>query len=173
MKKACLLLVMPLLIIACKPKPATDATASKTDSVAYPYTIKHADQWLIDTSHANTLTALKALKSFEKNDTVEMKAYFADSVRANFDGESFKGTGKQFIASAKGMRDSYKTLSITMHDWEAVTNKTGKEQWVTAWYKQTSTDAKGKVDSAEYINDFGFKDGKIIMLNEYVRHFKK
>ncbi len=172
MKNACLLLVMPLLIIACKPKPSTDAVASKTDSVAYPYTIKHPDQWVADTSHANTLTCLKALKSFENNDTTEMKKYLADSIKANFDGSAFKGTSKQFIAMAKGMRDTYKTLSVKMQDWEAVTSKVDKDQWVTLWYKQTITDLKGKTDSIELINDFQLKNGVITTLNEYVRHYK-
>lgn len=166
-------MVMPLLFIACKQKSSTDATAAKTDSVTYPYTIDHPDQWMLDTSHTNTLTVLNALKSFEKNDTAEMKKYIADSIKANFDGEAFKGTNKQFLVFTKGARDSYKDLKVKMHDWESVVSKTDKDQWVTIWYKQTFIDLKGKTDSMEVINDFQMKDGRIATLNEYVRHFKK
>jgi hypothetical protein len=65
-----------------------------------------------------------------------------------------------------------KSDKIDMKDWEAVVSKDKKENWVTVWYTQKWTDAKGVADSAELVNDASLKDGKIFKLDEYVRRFK-
>jgi hypothetical protein len=58
-----------------------------------------------------------------------------------------------------------------MVDWEPVVSKDGSEKWVTLWYKQ-STYLNGKTGSAGLVNDFLFKNGTIVRLDEYVRVLK-
>jgi hypothetical protein len=171
MKKNLLLLIIPVLITACQQKAATDATAAA--SPKYPYTIKHPDYWDMDTSHTNTMTALTALKSFEKLDTVTMKKCFADSIDFKYDNGEFKGTNAQLMKMGAEMSGMMKNLKIDMKDWESVVSKDKKEEWVTLWYTKHWTDAKGVNDSVEYIDDMAFKGGKIYKMDEYARHPKK
>jgi hypothetical protein len=170
-KQRLLLLLLPLLIAACKTK-TTEAPAASTTPPAYPYTIKHPDYWMIDTSHANTMVVLSALKAFEKMDTSSMKKYFADSVTFNYDNGAFKGTNAQLIKMATGMGATMKNMKLDMKDWESVISNDKKEEWVTVWYTQKWTNAKGVTDSLELINDMQLKGGKIVKLDEYTRHFK-
>lgn len=172
MKKNLLLLIIPVLITACQPKTTTTAAAASA-SPSYPYTIKHPDYWDVDTSHTNTMTALTALKSFEKSDTAAMKKCFADSIEFKYDGDEFKGTNAQFMKMGAQMGSMMKNMKIDMKDWESVVSKDKKEEWVTIWYTQHWTDAKGVADSVENINDMAFKGGKIYKMDEYSRHFKK
>ena len=59
-----------------------------------------------------------------------------------------------------------------MHDFESVISKDKKDEYVTMWYVQTTTDKKGKVDSVAVINDLKISNGKIVTLDEAIRHFK-
>jgi hypothetical protein len=170
MKKAFLLLLAPLLIAACKqPETKTAATIATPD---YPYKIKQPDNWLMDTSHTNTMAALKCLKAFETNDSVTAKAIFADTLEFKFDGGKFKGTYSQLGKIMAPMMADMKDMKIDMKDWESVVSKDGKEQWVTLWYTQKWKTSKGVIDSVALINDMQFKAGRISKLNEYDMHYK-
>ncbi|GAB3914165.1 nuclear transport factor 2-like protein [Mucilaginibacter boryungensis] len=173
MKKSYLLLLMPLLLAACTPKASSDtATKAAADVPNYPYKIKHPDYWMMDTSHANTMTALNALKAFENMDTTGLKKAFADTLEFNYDGGKFKGPIAQFIKMTSEMATSMKGLKIDMKDWESVVSTDKKEEWVTLWYVQKWTDAKGKADSISLVNDLQLKGGRIVKLDEYDMHFK-
>jgi uncharacterized protein YcfL len=169
MKKTYLLLACVLLFTACKPKPTTEVASVSPD---YPYKIKNPDNWLIDTSHTNTMVALNALKSYETMDTVLMKKCFADSLTFKYDGGTFKGSIGQLIQMVGSMGTTMKNVKLDVKDWESVVSKDKKEEWVTIWYTQHWTDEKGKADSVEYINDMALKGGKIFKFDEYARHFK-
>jgi hypothetical protein len=171
MKKNLLLIIIPLLIAACQPKEKSSAPAAST-SPSYPYTIKHPDNWDMDTSHANTLVALNAVKAYETNDTVLAKKCFADSIAFNYDGGAFKGTFSQLIKMVTAANVNVKNTKIDMKDWEAVVSKDKSEEWVTLWYVQKWTDLKGVADSVDIVNDMQFKANKIVKLNEYVRRYK-
>jgi len=171
MKKIHLLFIIPLLITACQPKAKTDAAVAPAPTPAYPYTIKHPDYWSMDTSHANTMVALNAIKAYETMDTVLMKKCFADSVTFEYDGGKFKGTISQLIKMAASMNTPATKTKIDMKDWESVVSTDKKEEWVTLWYTQSGVDKKGKVDSIAYINDMQLKGGKIVKFDEYARHF--
>ena len=169
MKKTYLLFIVALAFAACEPKPKTETNAALP---AYPYTIKYPDNWSMDTSHTNTMVALNALKSYETMDTVLMKKCFADTLTFNYDGGTFKGSIGQLIKMTVEMAGAQKNIKLDMKDWESVVGKDRKEEWVTVWYTQKWTDPKGAADSVEYVNDFQLKSGKIVRLDEYVRHFK-
>jgi len=172
MKKLHLLLFLPLLLAACKQKDQTAAT-TKTDTVKYAYSIPKPDNWIIDTSNANTQVALNAVKAFENGDTAGLHKCIADSIAFNYDGGKYKGPVKGFLTLSKSYKDSTKVLSIKMYDWEPVVSKDGTEKWVTLWYKQSTTHLNGKTDSVGLVNDFLFKNGKIVRLDEYVRFLPK
>jgi hypothetical protein len=170
MKKIHLLFAGALLLAACQPKPQTEASAASA-TPDYPYKIKAPDNWVIDTNHTNTMTALKTLKAFETTDTAELKKNIGDSIVFNYDGGVFKGPASKFVAMASGMSKSMSKLKLKVTDWESVTGKTKKEEWVTVWYVQSWVDPKGKADSIELVNDLQFKGGKIVQIDEYGRRF--
>jgi uncharacterized protein YcfL len=173
MKKIYLLLAIPLLLVACKqPEAKTDAPATAATTPNYPYKIQHADYWEMDTSHVNTMTALKCLKAFETHDDSTAKKCFADTLEFNFDGGKFKGTYDALVKEMSVAMADMKNIKIDMKDWESVVSKDKKEEWVTLWYVQKWTDAKGKADSVALVNDMQFKGGRIVKLNEYDMHFK-
>jgi uncharacterized protein YcfL len=172
MKKYLLLLILPVLMVACKPKTKTNLSPPPTASTDYPYKIKNPDYWLMDTSHANTMVALRCLKSFETNDTVTMKGSLADTIEFNYDGGTFKGNFTQFGQAIAAETASMKNIKLDVKDWESVVSKDAKESWVTVWYIQKWDDGKGKADSVSLINDIQLKGGKIIKINEYARHFR-
>jgi hypothetical protein len=166
------LLALPLLLAACTPKSSTDASAAKNDTAKYAYTIPKPDNWLIDTNITNTQSALSALKAFELGDTASLRKYCADSMEFNYDAGVYKGPVKQFLIMSKAEKDSAKTLSIKMVDWEPVVSKDKGEEWVTLWYKQYMTYPSGKTDSTGVVNDLLFKKSKIVRIDEYLRRLK-
>ena len=152
-------------------EPAKDSTATATAAVMnYPYTIEHPDYWEVG-DPANSMAALSSLKAWEDGKIDEAVKYFADSVQVKFDGIDKKMSNdslKVFFAAA---RNSYKTVTVKMGDWESVISKDKKEEWVTVWYKQVWETAKGVKDSVDVIDDLKMKDGKIVRLDEYTRKF--
>ncbi len=174
MKKLLPLFAMALLITACKPKATTDATAAKTDTAGFAYTIPEpTNNWDIDTNTTNLKVALKALKAYETGDTTNMRSYFTDTITFNFDSGTFKGPAGDFVKQCKMATDSGKKVVIQMSDWESVISKKEKDQWVGLWYDEISTDAKGKVDTLSEVNNVLFANGKITRIDEYVRRLKK
>ena len=176
MKKIFIIFLGAVSFAACNnkssttPEATTDSTStmSSSEKVDYPYTIDHPDNWNIGSS-ANTVTALTALKAFEEGDVEKSVAQFGDSVHLQFDALDTTLSNDSLKAMFTSLRNGYKSINVKMSDWESVVSKDGKEEWVTMWYKQIWEDNKGKKDSADYIDDMKFKNGKIIRLDEYTR----
>lgn len=63
------------------------------------------------------------------------------------------------------------SMKIQMKDFESVISKDKKDEYVTLWYVQTTTDKKGKIDSVAVINDLKMSNGKIVALDEATRRF--
>ncbi|HTD41827.1 MAG TPA: hypothetical protein VK671_14460, partial [Mucilaginibacter sp.] len=80
---------------------------------------------------------------------------------------------KQYLTTIKAKRDSLKGLFIKLYDWQSVTSEDRKEAWVTTWALRSFANSKGERDSLEYVQDMQFKNGKIIKIDEYVRHTKE
>lgn len=157
--------------------PQNDSAAASTAAATahplpdMPYQLsKSYKHWQTgDPQHA--VTVMSSLKGFENNNMTQCMAGFADSVKIFFDGwegnYSRDSLGKMFARQ----RNLFSGMTVKMQDWESVIAADKSEEWVTLWYKQIMTDAKGKVDSAECINDAMIKNGKIAVLSEAVRHY--
>ena len=174
MRKIVTLCLITYLLVSCDPaadKTGAKATTADTTKPVYAYTIKQPDNWEVG-SPKNTAIALNALKAFENKKIDECLSYFADSVdwKSDYVEEKFsKDSLKSFLNGAWNMMASTK---IDMHDFESVISKDKKDEYVTMWYVQTTTDKKGKVDSVAVINDLKISNGKIVTLDEAIRHFK-
>ena len=154
MKKIHLLLLAPLLIVACQSKPAADSSAAKKDTVLnLLYALKVDRKWEINPDQGNLQTALSAMKAFEKADSNAMKNILGDTVQVLYEGGEFKGKKSDFLQAVMHEAGMYKNLQISMDDWESVISKDKSEEWVSLWYKQKWQNEKGKTDSLQMYND--------------------
>lgn len=167
----CLIIYIGISCTNPTEKTAEKTIPSDTSKPVYAYTIKKPDNWDIGSSK-NTAVALNALKAFENNKLDESLSYFADTVfwKADFmEGKYPKDSLKAFFTGAwRGIV----SMKIDMHDFESVISKDKKDEYVTIWYVQITTDKKGKVDSIVEVNDMKIVNGKIAELDETIRHFK-
>ncbi len=174
MRKIFFILLLTYFIISCN-NPAEKSTAkmdvADTTKPVYAYTIKQPDNWDIGSSK-NTAIALSALKAFENNKIDESLGYFADSAELKLDYMEGKYSKDSLKSIFNAVWKETTAMKIDMHDFESVISKDKKDEYVTLWYVQTNTDKKGKVDSVAVINDFKISNGKIVTLEEAIRHFK-
>lgn len=114
---------------------------------------------------------MNALKAFEENKVEDCLSYFADTVkwRADYMDQTFV---KDSLRTAMtNLRNSMQAIQVKMGDFESVVSKDKKDEWVTLWYTEIVTDKAGKTDSLAMINDIKVSKGKIVELNESIRHF--
>ena len=172
MKRLFLLFLGTLLFAACQNKE-TVTTEVKADGTPYPYTIKEAEKWEMNSDSKNMQVAMSALKAFENRDTAALKAFIGDSINLVVDGYEFNGLKADFIKNTQEELTKFKSILIKMEDAESVVNADKSKQWVSLWYKQYWEDKDGKKDSANYFNDIKIKDGKIVIWSEYIQHAMK
>lgn len=161
-----------LLVIAGACKNATDTKSTASDSTQphYAYTIDKPDNW-DKGDPKNIEVSLNALKAFEENRIDDCAGYFADSVRwmSDYVDQNFsKDSLKAYLMMGRG---SMASMKVKMEDFESVISKDKKDEYVTLWYKQYVTDKTGKTDSLGVINDLKLKNGKIVVLDEAIRHY--
>jgi hypothetical protein len=151
---------------------ATEKTiTADTSKPMYAYTVKNPDNWDIGNTK-NVEVAFNALKAFEDHKIDESLNFFGDSVLWKADYMEAKLSKDSLKSIFNSIWSETSALKIEMHDFESVISKDKKDEFVTIWYVQKSTDKKGKVDSLALINDMKIANGKIIELDEYTRHFK-
>jgi hypothetical protein len=114
---------------------------------------------------------MNALKAFEDNKVEDCISYFADTVRwrADYMDQTLSKDGLRVAMT--NLRNSIQALQVKMGDFESVISKDKKDEWVTLWYTEIVTDKTGKTDSLAMVNDIKVSKGKIVELNESVRHF--
>ena len=171
------MIVVLLAVVACScnnsgtatKEAGKDTTTSVTTPAAnYAYSIEKPDNWQIG-STANVGIALNCLKAWEEGKMDESLKYFGDTIRVQFDGLDQKMSNDSLKAFLSSGRNSYKSVSEKMHDWESVISKNKSEEWVTLWYTQTWETKDGIKDSSAVVNDLQLRNGKIIRLSEYNR----
>jgi hypothetical protein len=143
---------------------------SAKDAVNYAYTPKEMPNWEMGNPE-HTAMVLNSLKKYETGKLDELTADFADSVWLTADQFEFSGTRDSLIKIFKKDWEKTKSMTVEMHDWEAVHGKENKEDWVSLWYKTTWTGKDGKVDSAMYMDDIKIENGKIRGIDSKMRRF--
>ena len=153
-------------------KPVEKTISADVPKPMYSYTIKKPDNWDINGSSKNTEVAFNALKAFEEHKIDESLSYFGDSVLWKADYMEAKLSKDTLKSIFNSIWNETASLKIEMHDFESVISKDKKDEFVTIWYDQHTTDKKGKNDSLALINDMKVVNGKIVELDEYTRRFK-
>ena len=167
MRKLLTIAVMATIIFSCK--NAEDKKEATSD-ITYPYSLEKPDNWDIG-SKENTLLVMNALKAFEDNKVEDCLSYFADTVRWRADYMDQTLSKDSLRVAMTNLRNSIQALQVKMGDFESVISKDKKDEWVTLWYTEIVTDKTGKTDSLAMVNDIKVSNGKIVELNESVRHF--
>ena len=72
----------------------------------------------------------------------------------------------------KTMRDSLSSVKITMDVWLKNHSLKDGYDYINVWYKEIDTYKSGKVDSANYEDDNGIKNGKIIWFSSHKQRLK-
>jgi uncharacterized protein YcfL len=182
MKRTLTVVLFAMLIASCSsnaPKIEADAE-KKADSVVAPvenidYAYRPAyhepDNWDRG-DQKNVALVLKSLKAFEQGKVDEAVAAFADSIELAFEGMQGKVTRDSAAKMFAQQWKNTKSITIKMSDYESVTSKDKKENYVSLWYKEIWTDTKGKTDSAVRMDDVRVDNGKIASIDQKSRSFK-
>ena len=181
MRKVFIVLCITAVLFACNSsenKTTTDETKLGETKVAamsatdMPYEVKDWGDWQPgNMEHAKT--AMQCLKDFCAGNVDACAQAFGDSAELRFDGMLGKFSKDSIKKMFTEQRNMFKSLDVNMHDFESVKSKNGKEEWVTLWYSQKWQDQKGMWDSAVYVDDLKFENGKITVLDEKTRHYPK
>lgn len=184
MKKMLIPALLLLLFAACNSNASKTESATTSDTAAtaaapapkidYAYMPSghQPDNW--DRGDLKNLElVLRSLKAWENGNVDEALSYFGDSVQVAFDEFEAKLSKDSLLKVFSPQRKSYATLNIHMSDYETVTSKDKKDNWVTLWYKQIWTDAKGKKDSVSVVDDLKIENGKIVIIDEKTRRYPK
>jgi hypothetical protein len=179
MKKLILVAGIALFAVSCdnkddksgdKGSDSTKMTTSSIEKLDFPYALSEPYKDWQPGNQVHAVNLMKCLKAWQDNKMTESISYFGDSVDLRFDNFQKKVSHDSLTSILGGSRNQYNNIDIKMEDWESVVSKDGKHEWVTMWYKQITTDKKGKTDSADVINDAKFVNGKIVILDEYLQH---
>jgi hypothetical protein len=176
MKQFIAILCIGFALAACnsetKETKAAEPAATAAD-VKLPFELREPyANWSIG-SNENVASAMKGLKAFVDKDFDALAAVTGDTLRIDFDAFQATMSRDSAIAFFKNARTSYGDIKIIMDDYVSVISADKKSEWVTLWYKQVQTDAKGVVDSMNYINDIRLVNGKMVQLNEKGSRFMK
>ena len=175
MKRLLLFTCVAFFAISCnndsdkgETKPAAAASADVKYDYAYTLDEPYKNWQPGDQQHV--VNVLKSLKAWETGDIDACMTMFADSVDVRFDGfrQKFsKDSLKTFFAAG---RAGVSSVSIKMNDWESVISSDKKEQWVTLWYDETTTDKAGKTETIAIVDDVKIVDGKCTVLDQKIQH---
>lgn len=176
MRNSLFMLSIVLFIAGCKDDKDTNAkTASGSASGTkydYAYTpFDHDPVYWEQGDQQNLVNATKALKAFETGKVDESISYFADSLQFTADNVDMMIPRDTLKSWFEGTWQMTKSIKVEMDDYESVISKDKKKEYVTLWFKEVVTDKSGKVDSLAYVDDIGFKNGKIISMDEKTRHY--
>ena len=176
--KKCMIAFAILFVMACNnPEASKESTAAATapavaEKIDYAYLpADHPADYWDRGDQKNVAIVLKSLKAFENGNVEESLAGFGDSIRYSSDGFDAKISKDSLRTIFKEGWKNMSALKVEMGDFEAVTSKDKKEEYVTMWYKQIMTDKAGKKDSMACVNDLKMENGKIVLLDEKTRKF--
>jgi hypothetical protein len=164
-------------IIACNSKDETKnamATTTNASSVALPYTADYSTDFNNNVSDSDLLTVLNSYKYWEQGDMKALRTTMGDSMYTNMsDGYHFKGLADSIMPVWSKYRDSLSSVKITMDVWLKNHSVKDSADYINVWYKEIDTFKDGKVDSANFEDDNGMKNGKIIWLSSHKQKLKQ
>jgi len=158
---------------ASKENSDSTSTTPAASAISYPYTADYTSK-ISRGSDSNALLVLNSYKAWETGDMTALSNTLADSVEMMFSsGYEVSSTRDSIMNMAKKFRDSLSSVKIDMGVWEPVHADDKNQDAVLVWYKEIDTYKNGKIDSGNYHEINGVKDGKITFVQSYSRKNKK
>ena len=169
-----IILVSAALFVACDNKDTkTKTDKSTTSSIKLPYEASYSTDFTNDVPDSSLLLALNTYKYWEAGDMKGLRSTMGDSMYVNAaDGMKFRGLTDSLIPIWTKLRDSLSSVKITMDVWLKSHSVKDSIDYVNTWYKEIDTYKSGRVDSANYEDDNGFKNGKIIWYSSHKQILK-
>jgi hypothetical protein len=163
-------ILFAVAIISCKNK---EETKSSESSIQLPYTASYTTKFNNNVSDSDLLMVLNSYKAWETGDLNALRATMGDSMYVNgADGFRFAGLTDSLMKDWKTKRDSLSSVKITMEVWLKNHSEKDSGNFINVWYKEIDTYKTGKVDSANYEDDNGLKNGKIIWYSSHKQLLK-
>ena len=165
--------VLSCCIVACKSKEEDKTTTATTSSIKLPYEANYATEFTNNVSDSDLLLVLNSYKAWENGDLKALRATMGDSMYVT-GAESFKFSGltDSLMNIWMKFRDSLSSVTITMDVWLKNHSVKDSIDWINVWYKEIDTYKTGKVDSANYEDDNGLKNGKMIWYSSHKQKLK-
>ena len=169
-----IILVSAALFVACDNKDTkTKTDKSTTSSIKLPYEASYSTDFTNDVPDSSLLLALNTYKYWEAGDMKGLRSTMGDSMYVNAaDGMKFRGLTDSLMPVWTKLRDSISSVKITMDVWLKSHSVKDSIDYINTWYKEIDTYKSGKVDSANYEDDNGFKNGKIIWYSSHKQILK-
>ncbi len=168
-------LALSACILSCNSKEETKtapATASSS-SIQLPYTAMYTTEFNNNVSDTDLLLVLNSYKYWESGDLKGLRLTMGDSMYVNgADGFKFAGHTDSLMKTWQHSRDSLSSVKITMDVWLKNHSIKDSSDFINVWYKEIDTYKSGKVDSANYEDDNGVKNGKIIWYSSHKQILK-
>lgn len=173
MKKYILIFLLPAIyLVACDTKNGTK-TASTESTIKLPYEASYSTNFTNDVPDSSLLLVLNVYKYWENNDMKGLRSTMGDSMYVNgADGFTFKGHADSIMKIWSAFRDSLTSVKITMDVWLKNHSVKDSTDYINVWYKEIDTYKNGKVDSANYEDDNGLKNGKLIWYSQHKQALK-
>jgi len=177
MKKSIFIcLCLSIAIAACDSKEdsKTDAMASCTpSSIELPYEASYTTDFTNDVPDSDLLVVLNSYKAWENGDMAILRATMGDSMYVRgASGFRFAGLTDSLMNDWTLSRDSMSSVKITMNVWTKNHAVKDSSNYVNVWYKEIDTYKTGRVDSANYEDDNGVKDGKVTWFSSHKQILK-
>ncbi len=157
-------------IAGCKTKGGAKTSES---NIQLPYTATYTTDFTNNVSDSDLLVVLNSYKAWETGDLNALRATMGDSMYVNgADGFHYAGLTDSLMKEWQTTRDSLSSVKITMDVWLKNHSVNDNANFINVWYKEIDTYKTGKVDSANYEDDNGLKNGKIIWYSSHKQILK-
>ncbi|MEO8412008.1 MAG: hypothetical protein ABI472_00045 [Ginsengibacter sp.] len=166
-------LALCLYLIACDSKKEDTTATTTASTVSLPYTASYSTEFNNNVSDSDLLTVLNSYKAWENGDMKALRATLDDSSYVDgADGFKFRGLTDSLMTEWTKHRDSISSVKITMDVWLKSHAVKDGANFINVWYKEIDTYKNGKVDSANFEDDNGMKNGKIIWYSSHRQTLK-
>lgn len=162
-------------MVACNPKSESNMATSTggASTVALPYVANYSTDFNNNVSDSDLLTTLNSYKAWENGDMKALRATLGDNTSSYLsDGTKFSGPADSLITTYSKFRDSLSSVNIRMDVWLKNYSVKDSMNYINVWYREIDTYKNGKVDSANYEDDNGMKNGKIIWYSQHKQVLK-
>ena len=162
MKKYILSFLVLSFIVTCNSKEENKTGTGTAGSLKLPYEANYSTNFTNNVSDSELLLVLNSYKYWETGDLKALRTTLGDSMYVNMsDGFKFSGLTDSLMKTWTKSRDSLSSVVISMDVWLKNHSVKDSIDYISVWYKEIDTYKTGKVDSANYEDDNGLKNGKI------------